>query len=116
MRCCNHYEAPAQCPELWLSAASRSLDYSAYDRLLLELKGDSGGEKIMINVEDRDDPLDDTSTRSELQLSDRWQTCEINLAEFETADLSILCVPFGFVFLEEPVSFSVRTAEFIKAD
>ena len=41
---------------------------------------------------------------------------EIDLAEFKTADLSILALPVGFIFLEEPMSFSVRTARFIKAN
>jgi hypothetical protein len=98
------------------SADRRSLDYSMYDTLVLELKGDAGGEKIFLNLEDRDDPADGTSTRYELQLSDQWQTYEIDLAEFETADLSILTVPLGFVFIDGPVAFSVRTAKFIKSD
>jgi hypothetical protein len=87
-----------------------------YSKLLLELKGDAGGEQIVINMEDRDDPADGTSTRYALQLSDHWQTYEIDLSEFKTADLSILSVPVGFVFFDEPVSFSVRTAKFIRAD
>jgi hypothetical protein len=87
-----------------------------YDTLLLELKGDIGGERIIINMEDMEDPADGSSTRYELMLNDEWQSYEIDLAEFETADLSILSVPLGFVFLETPVSFSVRTARFVKAD
>ncbi len=84
-----------------------------YSKLVLELKGDTGGENIIINLEDRDDPADGSSTRYEIELSDRWQTYEIDLAEFKTADLSILSVPLGFVFFEEPVSFSIRNAKFI---
>jgi hypothetical protein len=99
------------------NAADRdSPDYSMYSKLILELKGDRGGEKIIVNLEDRDDPADGSSTRYELQLSDEWQTYEIDLSEFKTADLRILSIPLGFVFLEEPVSFSVRTARFVKAD
>ena len=37
-------------------------------------------------------------------------------AEFETADLSILSIPLGFVLLDGPVAFSVRTAKFVKAE
>ena len=106
---------------IWLAAGTdsserRSLDYSMYDTLVLELKGDAGGEKILVNMEDWDDPLDGTSTRYELQLGDQWQTYEIDLAEFETADLSSLSTPLGFVFFDGPVAFSVRTAKFIRAD
>jgi hypothetical protein len=67
-------------------------------------------------MEDGDDPADGSSTRHELQLSDQWQTYEIDLAEFRTADLSILAVPVGFIFFEKPMSFSVRTARFIEKD
>lgn len=115
------YQGGAAWAGIWFGAGTnsserRSLDYSMYDKLLLELKGNVGGEQIVVNLEDRDDAADGTTTRLEIQLSDNWQTYEIDLAEFETADLSILSTPLGFVFFEEPVSFSVRTAEFVKAD
>lgn len=93
-----------------------SLDYSMFDKLLLEIRGDVGGETVHLNLEDKDDPLDGTSTKVSLQLTDEWQTFEIDLAEFATADTKILSVPLGFVFYEEPVSFSVRTAKYVKTD
>ena len=115
------YHGGAAWAGIWFGAgasetAQLSPDFSKYSKLLLELRGDAGGEKIVVNLEDRDDPADGTSTRYELQLSDQWQTYEIDLAEFETADLSILATPVGFVFLEGPVSFSVRTARFIETN
>ena len=116
-----NYHGGAAWAGLWFGAGTGGVngstaDYSMYSKLLLEIKGDAGGEQIIINMEDRDDPADGTSTRYALQLSDHWQTYEIDLSEFKTADLSILSIPFGFVFFEEPVSFSVRTAKFIRAD
>jgi hypothetical protein len=116
-----NYHGGAAWAGIWFGAgtdaADRSTaDYSMYSTLLLEIKGDAGGEQIVVNMEDRDDPADGTSTRYPLQLSDQWQTYEIDLTEFETADLRILSIPVGFVFFEEPVSFSVRNARFIKAD
>ena len=115
------YHGGAAWAGIWFEAGTnaadrQSPDYSMYTRLLLELKGDAGGETIVVNIEDRDDPADGSSTRYELQLSDQWQIYEIDLAEFKTADLKILAVPLGFVFLEEPVSFSMRTARFISAE
>ena len=115
------YQGGAVWAGIWLAAGTsssdrRSPDYSMYDTLVLELKGDAGGEKILVNLEDRDDPADGLSTRYELQLADQWQTYEIDLAAFETADLSILSVPLGFVFIDRPVAFSVRSAKFVKAD
>lgn len=112
------YAGGAAWAGIWLGAGTstsdrRSADYSMYDTLVIELKGDVGGEKVLINMEDRDDPADGTSTRYELRLTNEWQTYEIDLDEFATADLSILSVPFGFVFLDGPVAFSVRTARFV---
>lgn len=54
----------------------------------------------MADFEDSDDPVNGSSTGSELRPSDSWQTYEINLGEFETAQLSVLALPLGFVFLE----------------
>ncbi|MBT8068733.1 MAG: hypothetical protein KJO09_15930 [Gammaproteobacteria bacterium] len=93
-----------------------SRDYSMFDKLVLEIKGAAGGEILNLNLEDKDDPLDGTSTKVSLQLTNEWQTFEIDLAEFETADLSILSVPLGFVFDEDAVSFAVRTAKYVKTD
>jgi hypothetical protein len=115
------YHGGAAWGGIWFASSSVSsdrqgLDYSGYDTLLLELKGDAGGENILINLEDATDPADGRSTRIALQLSDSWQTYEIDLADFETADLSNLFTALGFVFLDESVSFSIRTAKFVKTD
>lgn len=115
------YQGGAAWAGIWLVAGAgvlqqQSADFSTYSTLLLELKGDTGGETIIVNMEDRDDPADGTSTKIKLQLSDQWQTYEIDLTRFETADLRILSTPLGFVFFEEPVAFSVRTARFVRAD
>lgn len=100
----------------YLGSGDQSLDFSGFEKLQLELKGDLGGEKILLNMEDADDPKDGTSTRYELQLTDQWQTYEIDLAEFETADLGKLQAILGFVFLQEPQSFSVRTVRFLDSE
>lgn len=115
------YHGGAAWAGIWFAAGYSegerwSPDYSTYTTIVLELKGDAGGEKIIVNMEDRDDPGDGTSTRYELELSDQWQIYEIDLAEFETADLTMLSVPLGFVFLDGPVSFSIRNARFVKRD
>ena len=91
-------------------------DYTVYEKLVLELKGDAGGETIHVNIEDRDDPRDGTSTKVPLLLTDQWQTYEVDLSEFKTADLEILTTPFGFVFYMEPVAFSVRNVRYMRPD
>lgn len=94
------------------SATRASQDFSMYDKLVLELKGDTGGETISVHMKDRDDPDDGTQNDIELKLTDQWKTYEIDLADFETADLKKLHVALGFLFHKEPQSFSVRTIRF----
>lgn len=115
------YLGGAEWAGIWFGAGisytnSSNPDYSMFDKLIVEIKGNAGGETVHLNLEDSEDPVDGTSTRLPLQLTDQWQTFEIDLAEFETADLKILSIPFGFVFFEDAVSFSVRTAKYVKAD
>ncbi len=88
-----------------------SQDFSMYDKLVLELKGDAGDEIIDVNLKDRDDPDDGTQTNIELQLTDQWKRYEIDLTAFETADLKKLNL-LAFLFYKEPQSFSVRTIRF----
>ena len=96
------------------SSESRAqVDFSGFDKRQLELKGDQGGETVLVNIKDADDPDDGSQTNIELQLTDQWQTFEIDLADFENADLTMLYVPLAFLFLEEPQSFSVRTVRYI---
>jgi hypothetical protein len=115
-----NYKGDVEWAGIWFPAgmldAHVPMDYSGFDKLVLELKGNVGGETIHVNIEDRDDPPNGTSTKIALQLTDRWETYEIPLADFETADLEILTMPLGFVLYEEPVSFSIRSAKYIKPD
>ena len=114
------YKGGVQWAGIWFPAGSyegsEPRDYAGFEKLVLELKGDAGGETIHVNIEDRDDPLDGTSTRVPLTLTDQWKTFEIDLAEFKTADLMILTVPLGFVFFEEPVAFSVRSVQYVRPE
>ena len=96
--------------------AINSRKFSVFVKLVLELKGDTGGETVHVNIEDREGSGDGTSTKVPLLLTDQWKTYMINLADFKTADLVILTVPFGLVFYEEPVAFSVRSVKYVKPD
>jgi hypothetical protein len=112
-----HYPGGADWAVLFFSVRGSSnkrpcQDFSMFDQLVLELKGDAGGETISVHMKDRDDPDDGTQTDIELQLTDQWKSYEIDLADFKTADLKTLHVPLGFLFNKEPQSFSVRTIRF----
>ena len=115
------YPGGTQWGALWLAVLRTadgrpSLDFSGFDTLVLEMKGDIGGESVLVHVKDRDDPDDGTQTNVELALTDDWQVYEIALDRFETADLSTLSVVFGFAFFREPQSFSIRNARYLKRD
>jgi hypothetical protein len=115
------YPGGTQWGALWLAVAGvaeerPSLDFSGFDKLSLEMRLDSGGESVLVNLKDTDDPDDGTQTNVELVLSDEWQVFEIDLDRFETADLSALTIALGFVFAGEPQSFSIRNARYVNDD
>ena len=106
---------------IWLATGASETevdpkDYTGYDTLIVELRGDAGGERVTLNIEDADDPGDGSSTRIEVELSDEWQAFEIDLDEFKTANFSRIVVPLGFILFEEPVSFSIRNARYARKD
>jgi hypothetical protein len=102
----------------WLAlnvALGRSaLDFSGFGTLQLELKGDAGGEVVLVHVKDVDYPDDIAPISVELTLSNDWRTYEIGLDEFAPTDFSRLHVVLGFLFApaDEPASFSVRNARY----
>ena len=91
-----------------------SLDFTRYDTLILEAKGENGGERLLLNMKDADDPDDGSQTNIEIVLDDDWKTWEIALSDFETADLSRLNTVLNFLMIDEqePGSFAVRTVAF----
>jgi hypothetical protein len=103
---------------IWMAvnvAARRShMDFSRFTKLHLELKGDQGGEKLLVHVKDADYPDDQSPISVELTLDSDWQSYEIDLAEFKPNDLSRLHVVLGILIYpaEHPLAFSVRNARY----
>lgn len=95
-----------------------SANFTRFDRILLEAKGASGGEHLLLHMKDKDDPDDGSQTNLEIVLSDQWDNYVFKLADFENADLSKLNVVLGFLVLEQadPLSFAVRTVRFLEPD
>lgn len=91
-----------------------SRDFSRFGKLILEARGSIGGEVLLLNMKDKDDPDDGSQSNIEVVLGDEWQTFEFDLAEFDNADLTSLNLVMSFLFIgqEEPVSFAIRTARF----
>ena len=106
------YPGRAEWAGVWIFL--EGLDFSSFGTLQIELKGKIGDETLLLNIEDIDDPQDGTSTRYPLKITDEWQTYNIDLAEFKTADFSKLN-SLGFVFLEDGAqAFYVRTIRFVE--
>ena len=117
------YPGTAEWASFWISVLTLAdddgrpnRDYSRFSKLELEIKGDIGAETVLLHMKDKDDPDDGSQTNIELQLSNEWQTIQIDLDRFQTADLGSLHIPLGFLFDDDPVSFSIRSARFIEGD
>jgi hypothetical protein len=95
-----------------------SSDFTSFDRILLEARGANGGERILLNMKDTDDPDDGSQTNLEIVLSEQWETYELDLADFKNADLSKLSVVLGFLILDQadPLSFAVKSIRFLEPD
>jgi hypothetical protein len=91
-----------------------SKDYSSFKTLRVEAKAPISGQELKIILKDAQDPDDGTETRVTITLSDEWQTYDIALSEFETADLTQLHMVVGFVFLENEQEVQIRTVEYIR--
>lgn len=93
-----------------------SRDFSDFDKLSLELRGDRGDEVVSVSIKDRYLPDYEAPDSVQLRLSDEWQTYEIDLADFPNTDVTALITPLSFIFVREPQSFWLRNARFVRAD
>ena len=82
--------------------------------LQLELKGDQGGERVLVHVKDAEYPDDRSPIGVEITLDADLRSYEIDLDEFEPNDLARLHVVLGFLIYpaEQPLAFSVRNARY----
>lgn len=75
-----------------------SKDYSGYKTLRIQLRGAAGGEPIDLGIKDALDNDDGSETRKLFVLTSSWQTVDVPLADFKTADLKHLYLAFELVF------------------
>lgn len=93
----------------------QEMDFSDYSKMVLEMKGEKGGERFDIAMKDKNDPPDGTEARISMELTDQWQTYEFDLSEFKTADLKTINVPFGIVFQgSQGQTIQLKTIQFKK--
>lgn len=90
-------------------------DYSKYNKLLIEMKGEKGDESVLIGLKDKDDPDDGSESKTRLNLTKQWGIYEIKLKEnFITTDLKKLYVVSEFVFESKPQTIFVRKIQFVR--
>ncbi len=91
-----------------------SRNFSAYQLLSLELKGETGGEYVFIGLKDNTDPDNGSETKIRIpDLSQNWKTYKIELSRFRTADLSRLYVVTEFVFDKKPQTVYARNIRYL---
>ena len=95
-----------------VSFRRKSLDYSRFDRIRLELKRNSGCEDLRLVLKDLSDANDGSQANVSLTLSDQWETYDYTLSLFSDAELRQLHVPSGFL-MGNACSFSVRDVTFL---
>ena len=98
------------------SRQTSGVDYSEYTSITLELKGEVGGETILITFLDTDDFADGSEIRVPLVLTKQWRTYEIGLDQFPKTNFKSLIESPVIVLLRESenVSFSIKNIQFKK--
>ena len=98
-----------------LKGRVHEMDFSPYQKLLIEIKGETGNEEFQVTMKDKNDPPDGTESRVDLKISSKWKIYEIETSQFVTADMEIIEVPLAFVF-QGPVGQNIhlRSVQFKK--
>lgn len=89
------------------------MDFSPFSKVIIEMKGETGGEEFEIGMKDINDPANGSETKIKIELTNEWQVFEFETEEFVTADMKRIMVPLAFVF-EGPVGkkVHVKTVQF----
>ena len=96
-----------------LNGRVTEMDFSKYTKVILEMKGEQGGEEFALAMKDKFDPPDGTESRFDIKLTDTWETYEVPLSAFKTADMKIIETPLGFVFIgDQGLKIHVRSIRF----
>ena len=96
-----------------LSGRVTDLDFSKYKNVTIEMKGEKGGEEFALMMKDKHDPPDGKESRVFITLTKTWKTYQIPINKFETADMTMIETPLGFVFLgDEGRTIHVRSIQF----
>ncbi len=91
-------------------------NFSEFNSIQLELKGEHGDEKLQLVLKDKFDPDDGTESKVDIQLTTNWQTFKFDLRKnFLNADLKNLNMMAGFVALNtKDMKFYIKNIRFLK--
>jgi len=89
------------------------MDFTKYKNVTLEMKGALGGEQFALMMKDKYDLPDGKESRVDITVTNTWETYEVAIEQFATADKKIIETPLGFVFLGgEGKTIYVRSIQF----
>jgi len=95
-----------------LNGRVNEMDFTKFKKVKLEIRGAKGGEEFYLVMKDKYDPPDGSESRVSITLSDQWETFEVDLDQFQTADKKIINIPLGFVFLgDKGLTIHVRSIQ-----
>ena len=89
-------------------------DFSDFKTLSVDLKCETGGEKVDIGIKDATDPDLGHETKATVSnITTGWQTYQFQLSSFSTADLNQLYVVIEFVFGSTQQTIYFRNVRFL---
>ena len=96
-----------------LNGRVTEMDFTKYKNVILEMKGENGGEEFALMMKDKYDLPDGKESRVNITVTKTWKTYEVPIDQFETADKKIIVTPLGFVFLgSKGRTIHVRSIQF----
>ncbi len=87
-------------------------DYSSYKTLQIVAKSSEKSGLAFIVIKDIYDPDDGSETRVPILLTDEWQTFNLPLEAFKTADLTRLHMVAGFLLLKDAQTIYIKNIEY----
>ena len=89
-------------------------DFSNYNQLSLELRGQAGGESVSIGIKDNKQLDDGFETKVPVSsLTTDWKSFAIPLSQFTDADLNNLYVVIEIVFAGTPETVCARNIQYL---
>jgi hypothetical protein len=89
-------------------------DYSGFNNLEIDLRGETGDESVDIGIKDWKQPDDGSERKHNVRVTPTWKTYRFALSSFEGADLKHLYVVCEVVFGEKPATVYLRSVRYTR--